>query len=128
VNLTRLVPPLLAILAAGCSSFLGGQDVCTTAGCDTGLIVQLSARSVVPFRVEAIADGVTRVFDCPDPTQCGDLAFFADFTPARVTVRVTTPSGTVAQTSSPSYATHRPNGDDCSPVCRTAVVRVALPA
>lgn len=128
MNLTRIVPPLLAILAAGCSSFLGGRDVCTTAGCDTGLIVQLSARPAEPFRVEAIAGGVTRVFDCPDPARCGDLAFFADFTTARVTVRVITPSGTVAETSSPSYATHRPNGDGCPPVCRTAVVRVTLPA
>ena len=129
-----LVLSLLAALApAGCSVLAPGDEVCTLAGCRTGLAVELSVRPSAPFRIEATVPGATPagpayVYECPDPARCGAVAFFEDFTPARVTIRVTTPAGTVTREFTPTYRTHRPNGEDCPPTCRDATVRVDLPS
>jgi hypothetical protein len=113
---------------AGCSVFDPGDDVCTLAGCFSGLRVELAARPTGPFRVEvtsaAAPGGATYVFDCPDAARCGPGAFFPDFTPERVTVRVVTSGGAVTRDFAPAYRTFRPNGDDCEPTCREATVRV----
>lgn len=136
--LTRHAVRLAARLAlttvtalAGCSVFDPGDDVCTLVGCQNGLRVEFSARPAGPFRVEvstpgATPGGPTFVLDCPDPTRCGAGAYFPDFTPTHVTVRVTTPAGVVTRDFTPTYRTHTPNGEDCEPTCREATVRVQL--
>ena len=117
-----------ACLAAACSVFDPGA-VCTLRGCPPSLTIELAETPTVPFRIEASAVGSEdrRVFDCPDPSRCFAGAWFHDFTPADVVVRVTTQAGAVEQTFRPSYQTVRPNGPHCEPTCRQAVVRVPLP-
>ena len=119
------------LAAAGCSVFDPGDDVCTLAGCQSGLGVELSARPTGPFRVEvtvpgATSGGPTYVYDCPDAARCVPGAFFPDFAPTHVTVRVTTTAGVVTRSFTPTYRTHSPNGEDCEPTCREATVRMEI--
>jgi hypothetical protein len=51
---------------------------------------------------------------------------FPDFTPASVTIRVSTGTQTAEVTSQPMYEITRPNGPGCPPECPNARVTVAL--
>ena len=127
--------PFAAILlvAADCPSSPGGigePQQCTLVGCMDGLSVRLPAAPAGAWRVQVtdVATGATRTYDCPATSQCGSVAFFAEFTPARARVRVTTVGGSRDADVQPAYAESRPNGPDCPPVCRQAAVEVPLPA
>ena len=119
----------LAAGLGGCGSILDGVDACTLIGCASGLHVTLAAPPPGPVRIEVTdaATGSTRAIDCAAGGQCTG-ALLQDFFPTRVTVRVTTASGTSTQSFTPRYTLSRPNGDDCPPVCRQAVVRVSSAA
>jgi hypothetical protein len=112
-------------LLAGCSGITG---LCTLVGCDSGLGVVFTQAPTVPYRVEVFSreDAPHYVFDCANPSQCDD-ARFIDYTPALVTIRVTTAAGTREQTVRPEYDIDRPNGPNCEPTCKWATVTVALP-
>ena len=120
---------LLLPAVAGSCGVTTPPVACTLIGCDSGLIVELSARPAVPYRVEVEVPGsATRnVFDCPDPTRCSGTIVFRDFTPEVARVHVTTSAGTRAHDAQLRYEEHRPNGERCPPLCRNARVRVALP-
>jgi hypothetical protein len=51
---------------------------------------------------------------------------FPDFTPASVTIRVSTGTRTTDVTLQPMYEVTRPNGPGCPPECRNARVTVVL--
>jgi hypothetical protein len=51
---------------------------------------------------------------------------FSDFTPASVTIRVSTGTQTTEVTRQPMYDVTRPNGPGCPPECRNARVTVVF--
>jgi hypothetical protein len=112
-------------LLAGCS---GISDLCTLVGCDSVLVVRLAQTPTGPYRIEVFSrdDAPHYVFDCANPATCGE-ARFLDYTPDRVTIRVTTAAGTGEQTVRPAYDVDRPNGPNCEPTCKGAIVTMPLP-
>ncbi len=126
--LTSLSTTVAVCLVATACSIL--DPACTLVGCAPSLTVELTGTPTGSFRVEALAVGSDdrRVFDCPDARNCVGAAWFQDFTPEEVLIRVTTEAGTVEQTFRPLYRTFRPNGPGCEPACRQALVRVPLPS
>jgi hypothetical protein len=120
------VAAVAGLFATACSILAPG---CTLRGCGPSLTVELTATPASPFRIEALAVGSDdrRVFECLDVRNCVAGAWFQDFTPEEVVIRVTTEAGSAEHTVRPVYETHRPNGPRCEPVCRQATVRVPLP-
>ena len=123
----RFLSSAAVALLAGCTGIFDGT--CTLIGCDSGLSVQLAQVPAGAYRIEVFSGsgGAHYVFECANAAQCGTAAFFADYTPASVTIRVTTAAGTREQTAQPAYSTNRPNGPDCEPTCTQAAVTVAFP-
>jgi hypothetical protein len=114
----------VAALGSGCD--LVGPSACTLIGC-TGLVVEVTgAPGQTPVTVVVTApDGSTRSAICTSATGTCPVSF-PDFTPASVTIRVTTGTQTFEETRQPMYAVTRPNGPECPPECRNARVTVAL--
>ena len=114
---------LVAALGSGCD--LVGPT-CTLIGCP-GLVVEVTgAPALTPVTVAVTApDGSTRSSTCTSATGACHV-FFADFTPASVTIRVVTGTRTTEETRQPMYKVTRPNGPGCPPECHNARVTVAL--
>jgi len=114
-------------LASGCD-LLGPGD-CTLIGCANGLTIALQSKPTVAYRVEVQASAFSPVFvfECPDPARCTDQVRFDDFTPQTATVTITTERGTARQLVQPNYVESRPNGPNCEPLCRRAVVQLPAP-
>jgi hypothetical protein len=123
----RLLLSSVLLTLAGCQGITGA---CTLIGCHSGLVVQLDRAPAGAYRIEAFVaeSGPRQVFDCAGVAQCGAETRFDDFTPETVTVRVITAAGTTTQTFQPSYSKYQPNGAECGPTCRTAVVTATLPS
>lgn len=115
------------LLGAALSSACGAVGPsCTLIGC-TGLVIEVSgAPGQSPVTVVVTApDGSTRSATCTSAT--GTCPFsFNDFTPASVTIRVSTATRTTEVTRQLAYEVTRPNGPECAPECRNARVTVAL--
>ena len=114
----------VAAVGSRCSSI--GPTACTLIGC-TGLVVEVTgAPAQTPVTVVVTApDGSSRTATCSTTTGTCPVSF-ADFTPATVTIRVSTGTRTTEVTSQPAYEVSRPNGAACPPECRNARVTVAL--
>jgi len=128
VTIPREVLMIALVLVAACGSGCGvaGPTACTLIGC-TGLVVEVTgAPAQTPVTVAVTApDGSTRSTTCTSAT--GTCPFsFPDFTPATVTIRVSTGTQTTEETRQPMYEVTRPNGSGCPPECRNARVTVAL--
>lgn len=115
---------LAAAFGSGCD--VAGPSACTLIGC-TGLVVEVTgAPGQTPVTVVVTApDGSTRSTTCSGATGVCPVSF-PDFTPASVTIRVSTGTRTTEVTRQPMYDVTRPNGPACSPECRNARVTVAL--
>jgi hypothetical protein len=81
-------------------------------------------------RVEAFTNtGEDRqIIECREATDCPRGVVFPDYTPDRVTIRITNGTSSSDTLMRPRYQTVYPNGRLCSPECRQATVRVTLPA
>jgi len=114
----------VAALGSRCSSI--GPTACTLIGC-TGLVVEVTgAPAQTPVTVVVTApDGSSRTATCSTTTGTCPVSF-SDFTPATVTIRVSTGTRTTEVSSQPAYEVSRPNGAACPPECRNARVTVAL--
>jgi hypothetical protein len=114
----------VAAFALGCD--VVGPSTCTVIGC-TGLVVEVTGvQSQTPVTVVVTApDGSTRSATCTSATSTCPISF-PDFTPATVTIRVSTGTQTTEETRQPTYDVTRPNGPACPPECRNARVTVAL--
>jgi len=125
----RSVAGALVALLAGCTGITDGA--CTLLACENGLAVELASAPDGAYTVEvftaASQNGPHYIFQCVDPATCGTSAFFAEFTPVNVVVRVTTGGRTHEETVTPAYQQVRPNGPNCGPECKQATVTVALP-
>jgi hypothetical protein len=115
---------LVAVVAAGCN--VAGPSACTLIGC-TGLVVEVTgAPGQTPVTVVVTApDGATRSSTCTSATGTCPVSF-PDFTPASLTIRVSTGTQTTEVTRQPTYEVSRPNGPACPPECRNARVTVVL--
>lgn len=125
---TRAIIVAIAMAAVAC-----GDRVCTLAGCAAGLNVHFTTAPTVPFKVEVVSltspGAATYTFDCPDPVRCGQAAWFPDFTPDWVTVRIITATTTKEYTQlRPEWQTSYPNGPTCGPTCKSAVIVVTFPS
>ena len=123
------VAATLLILLAGlagpaCSGV--GPTACTLIGC-TGLVIEVTgAANQTPVTVVVTApDGSTRSATCTGATGTCPVSFF-DFTPARLTVRVSSGTQSTELTVEPAYQVTRPNGPKCPPECRGVRLTVAL--
>ena len=115
---------LVAAFGSGCDVL--GPSACTLIGC-TGLVVEVTgAPGQTPATIVVTApDGSTRSSTCTSTSGSCPVSF-PDFTPATVTIRVSTGTRTTEVTTQPMYELTRPNGPACPPECRNARVTVAL--
>ena len=120
------VAATLFMLLAGPACNVIGPSACTLIGC-TGLVVEVTgAASQTPVTVVVTApDGSTRSATCTAATGTCPVSF-PDFTPASLTVRVSTGTQSTELTVQPAYQLTRPNGLECPPECRSARVAIAL--
>jgi hypothetical protein len=118
----RIVLLLVAALGSGCDIFRTGA--CSLIGC-TGLVVEVTGAPVLtPITIVVTApDGSTRSATCTAATGTCSVSFY-DFTPASITIRVSTATQTTEVTRQPMYEVTRPNGPECPPECRGARVTV----
>jgi hypothetical protein len=118
-----------AVLSSiACSS---APTVCTLIGCESGITVDLASLPSGPFRVDIKPRGasdVAYVFECDTAARCRQDIFFAglisDYLIVTVHVGAATRDTEVVQVQ---YASHRPNGPNCGPDCRTATVTAQVP-
>ena len=118
---------LALLLAAAFAPACGlTGPTCTLIGCP-GLVIEVTgAPNQVPMTIAVTApDGSTRSSTCTAATgSC--VAFFPDFTPASITIRVSTATQATEVTRQPAYELTRPNGPECPPECRNARVPVVF--
>jgi hypothetical protein len=129
----RILPAALLAFAAGCDILGIGSTHCTLIGCTDGITVHLTTLPTGPYRVEILVGngpgGLSYAYDCAGGSACLKDIFFPELVLARIIVRVTTPLGTRdTEIANPVYTTSRPNGPDCSPICRQASVTAQLPS
>lgn len=128
MTIPREVLMIALVLVAACGSGCGvaGPTACTLIGC-TGLVVEVTgAPGSTPVTVAVSApDGSTRSSTCTSAMGTCPVSF-PDFTPASVTIRVSTGTQTTEVTRQPIYEVSRPNGPACPPECRNARVTVVL--
>jgi hypothetical protein len=117
-----------ALSSIACS---GVTTVCTLIGCESGITVHLASLPSGPFRVDVKPRGagdVAYVFECSDAMHCRQDIFFAglitDYVVVTVHVGAATRDTEVVQVQ---YTSHRPNGPNCEPDCRTATVTAQIP-
>ena len=126
MTIPRVVPAITLAVAAvfGSACDLVGPSACTLIGC-TGLTVEVTgAPGQTPVTVLVTApDGSTRSATCTSATGTCPVSF-PDFTPASVTIRLSTGTRTTEVTTQPMYEVTRPNGPRCPPDCRNARVTV----
>ena len=121
-----VVLPLIAVGVAmfGCDS--RPTTFCTDIGCDDELIIVLAGNPPASYTITAVADnGDERSRECSSDCD-GHVSF--RFTPESVTIVVTWQGGSIQQTVEPRYAPFRPNGPNCSPICRRAIVSITVDA
>lgn len=112
-------------LLLGCS--LGEPVTCSGVECANALVVDLDGAVPSSYTIEVSAANQTRRFTCTAANLCGE-AVFSDFTPPEVTIRVTWSGGNAEQVVMPAYEVVQPNGPDCPPTCRRALVTITIPA
>ena len=113
-----------AVLGSRCGTI--GPTACTLIGC-TGLVIEVTgAPAQAPVTVVVTApDGSSRSSACSSVTGTCPVSF-PDFTPATVTIRVSTGTRSTEVTTQPAYEVSRPTGSAGPPECRNARVTVAL--
>ena len=109
----------------------GATMVCTQIGCESGITVHLASLPNGPFRVDVKPRGaadVAYVYECSDVAHCRQDIFFAglitDYLIVTVQVGAASRDTEAVQVQ---YASHRPNGPNCEPDCRTATVTAQVP-
>jgi hypothetical protein len=110
----------------------GLTTVCTLLGCESGVTVHLASLPGGPFRVEVRPRGAgdaVYVFECNVGASCRQVVFFAGLITDYLVVTVKV-AGAVRDTeiTQVTYVSHRPNGPNCEPDCRTASVIAQVPA
>lgn len=98
--------------------------VCTSIGCDDGLIVQLEGELPANYTVSLDVPGNAApwVVECTTESPCGEMLDFPDFTPDVVRVTVESGAETKDEEFVVAYETLHPNGPDCPPECRRGTV------
>lgn len=124
----RICVIVLSTLACACSI----STVCTLIGCESGITVHLASLPTAPFRIDvrpAGGQGASYVFDCGSaPATCQQDIFFADLIADHLFITVTVAgSSRDTEITTVTYTSHRPNGPNCAPDCRTAVVTALVP-
>jgi hypothetical protein len=114
----------VSCLLAGCS--LGEPVTCTGIECSNALVVELGGGVPSSYTIEARGNNEIRSYTCTEASLCRE-AVFTGFTPTQVTIRVTWSGGSAEEVVTPSYEVVQPNGPDCPPTCRLAVVTITLP-
>lgn len=125
--MTRTVKQVLVVAGTAFALGCGASTVCALVGCDSGLLVQIQNPPPGAISVQARVIGATTAVytaTCPGANGCTNAVFFADFTPGRVQLTITTTGGTRTQEVSPAYTVSQPNGPSCAPACRRATVPI----
>jgi hypothetical protein len=124
----RLFVVVLSTFICACSI----STMCTLLGCESGITVHLASLPAGPFRIEvrpAGGQGAAYVFDCGGAqVTCQQDIFFADLISDHVFITVT--AGGLSrdtEVTTVTYTSHRPNGPNCGPDCRTAIVTALVP-
>ena len=105
--------------------------LCTDAGCDSGLWVELdqAAPDGTVISIEAAPGlGPAWTVTCGIDTPCTGRIFFGGMVAPSVVITITNDAGTVVSDYQPEYEGQYPNGPSCEPVCPVATIRVALPS
>ena len=114
---------------SACSSITIG---CTKIGCESGTTVHLASLPSGPFRIELRAGpptGVAYVFECTDTASCRQDVFFPGMIADHFWVTVRAGAATrTTEIITVTYTVTRPNGPNCEPECRTALVTAQIPS
>lgn len=121
-----LALPLLGMALLSCARDPAITGVCTEIGCESGIEVILESPPTGAYRVEASVGGSVPkyVYECTSEAGCAERIFFPEFTPYRVFIEVTDATGTERYEAVPVYTERQPNGPECPPLCRNAVIRL----
>ncbi len=122
----RILTLGLVVAALACTRSSEPQVMCTMIGCENGLSVVVEDPPAGDYQLVLNAPGEQdRVRDCTANEPCDRGAFFGNFEPETVTVRVVAGTDTLRSvTVSPEWRDNQPNGPDCPPTCRQAVVTI----
>lgn len=118
---------LLGAVSAGPACSLGEPVTCTGIECTSALVVALEGAVPSSYAIEVRGPNETRRFTCTEASLCNE-AVFEGFTPVQATIRMEWSGGTFEEVVTPVYETVQPNGPDCPPICRRAVVTIEIPA
>ena len=118
---------VLLVMLAGCGVFTN-ERACTLIGCTDGLAIWFDQRVPTDVTVTIeLPNGATQSQECRAAVWCSAV-FFDGVSAEAVTVRLSSP-GKPTQTivaNDLEYEEHRPNGEDCEPVCLIAALHVKL--
>lgn len=106
--------------------------VCTLIGCTSGTIVHLAALPSGPFRIEVRfpdSEDVASIYECGPATACRQDVFFPELVAYHLFITVKA-GGSSRETEvfDIHYESSHPNGPDCPPDCRRAVITAPIPA
>ncbi len=122
----RLIMLLAAsALFVSCNA-LDIEEKCTLIGCSDGLIVRIDGVAPASYTVAVQSGGKETLVTCNPTSPCTGGTFVAGVTSQNVQVEIRLPDRTVRRAATVTYQETRPNGDDCEPVCRQAIITMKL--
>ncbi len=141
-RLILITGTVLLVIYIFIQSPLSPLHMCTLMGCQDSLVLSLSNEPDVDYSLRVTSSsGETRKVDCtpgedkihysdssPAPIRCqnGKVTFF-DFAPDQVSIVIDWHGQSFTSHGDPSYASFRPNGYFCPPVCRVGKFQVDIP-
>jgi hypothetical protein len=103
------------------------DHLCTLIGCVNGLTVEFEDLLPNSLAVEVLDDEhAPPAQHLTNTSEYGAVAYFEDYHPTDVTIRVSWATASITASARPEYHEWRPNGPDCDPECRSAYVLVDL--
>ena len=108
------------------AAMLGCTELCTLLPCFGGLLINLDRSPDTGTIIEVTASGTAPVIvDC-DTESCWPLLHLPDVMAQRVTVRVTSATGSTSSEFDLNYVTSELNGSGCG-TCTSAEISVSVP-
>ena len=119
--------PLLVLAAVlGACDLFTDEEVCTTAGCHSGLYLEMDARPPAAVQLSVrLPDGTVIERECL-PELCALGTLFEGVEAPSVEIRVTMNGQTETFTAELEYELFYPYGEDCGNPCRVTAVTLRV--
>jgi len=120
---------LLLSISAGCvGTGTDNDQICTLIGCEDGVTVQISENRPDSLSLTIYLNDDSEAHTstiCTNPDSSCAIRTGGK-TPETVTVEVEWGNELYRQTFTPEYEGFQPNGPNCPPTCRTALIEIDL--